>query len=549
MSITYKNAIPSTRASRAITPQSAFIAGREADMVRNSAGGVVFTADAFTQLDRFLILGSEGGSYYASERKLTESNAKNVLAAIKADGIRVVNRIVEISTAGRAPKNDPALYALALAMTYGDTATKNAAYDAIPKVARIGTHLFHLADYVNALRGWGRGIRKGFARWYNEKTPMQLAMQMTKYAQRDGWSHRDILRLAHPSPATPTHNALFMNALEKTGEVVIDLDVASYMSAIDELKSLQPSQESRAIKLITEFSLPREVVPTQLLTSAKVWDALLPQMGMEALVRNLATMTRNGLIAPLSNGKRTIIDKMSDADVIRKSRLHPLKALSALLTYKSGASKRGDSTWTPDKDIVDALDELFYATFETVVPTNKKVLLALDCSDSMNWHELAGVSGITPRIASAAMCMVTARVEKEYEVVGFSSAGGWGTKGLEIIPVTPKMRLDAVIKEVQKVHAGGTDCALPMIWATQNRIPVDAFSIYTDSETWAGAIQPVQALREYRRVMDRPAQTIVVGMESNGFTIADPTDKGMLDVVGFDSSAPSVIADFIRGDV
>jgi 60 kDa SS-A/Ro ribonucleoprotein len=35
-------------------------------------------------------------------------------------------------------------------------------------------------------------------------------------------------------------------------------------------------------------------------------------------------------------------------------------------------------------------------------------------------------------------------------------------------------------------------------------------------------------------------------MVSNGFSIADPNDAGMLDVVGFDAAAPAVIADFIR---
>jgi len=43
------------------------------------------------------------------------------------------------------------------------------------------------------------------------------------------------------------------------------------------------------------------------------------------------------------------------------------------------------------------------------------------------------------------------------------------------------------------------------------------------------------------------AKAIVVGMTSNGFTLADPNDRGMLDVVGFDTSVPAVIADFVRG--
>jgi hypothetical protein len=40
------------------------------------------------------------------------------------------------------------------------------------------------------------------------------------------------------------------------------------------------------------------------------------------------------------------------------------------------------------------------------------------------------------------------------------------------------------------------------------------------------------------------AKLVVVGMALNGFTIADPDDAGMLDVVGFDTVTPNLIADF-----
>ena len=66
--------------------------------------------------------------------------------------------------------------------------------------------------------------------------------------------------------------------------------------------------------------------------------------------------------------------------------------------------------------------------------------------------------------------------------------------------------------------------------------------IYTDSETWAGDIHPVEALRRYRAATGIAARLIVVGMVANRFSIADPDDAGMLDVVGFDTSTPEVIA-------
>ena len=54
-----------------------------------------------------------------------------------------------------------------------------------------------------------------------------------------------------------------------------------------------------------------------------------------------------------------------------------------------------------------------------------------------------------------------------------------------------------------------------------------------------------KALRQYRGEFVPDAKAVVVGMTSNGFTLADPNDRGMLDVVGFDASVPAVIADFL----
>ena len=128
----------------ATPPQSEPLDERQ---VENSAGGFVYQVDQWKRLDRFLILGSSGGSYYAGERKLTIDNIKAVQECLKIDGLRTVNRIVEISDSGRAPSNDPALLALAFAASKGDDATRSAALDALPKVARIATHLFHFVDF------------------------------------------------------------------------------------------------------------------------------------------------------------------------------------------------------------------------------------------------------------------------------------------------------------------------------------------------------------------------------------------------------------------
>ena len=74
--------------------------------------------------------------------------------------------------------------------------------------------------------------------------------------------------------------------------------------------------------------------------------------------------------------------------------------------------------------------------------------------------------------------------------------------------------------------------------------------LYTDSETYFGKIHPFEALKKYRKEMNLPeSKLVVVGMQSNGFTIADPNDPGMLDVVGFDSATPEIITNFSAGKI
>jgi len=61
-----------------------------------------------------------------------------------------------------------------------------------------------------------------------------------------------------------------------------------------------------------------------------------------------------------------------------------------------------------------------------------------------------------------------------------------------------------------------------------------------------GDTHPAQAWHDYRAEFVGDANAVIVGMSSNGFTLADPNDRGMLDVVGFDTSVPAVIAEFVR---
>lgn len=535
------------------TPQSMPIPGTT--QVPNSAGGYSWVVNEWTRLDRFLILGSEAGTYYIREQKLTLENAAAVRTCIQQDGQRVVQRVVEISQAGRAPKNDPALFVLAMCAGLGTEATRQAAFMALPKVARTGTHLFHFLAYAELFRGWGRGLRRAVAHWYNRMPAGQLAYQAIKYQQRAGWSHRDALRLAHPKAAGEARNDLYRwlthGWTEVPGKPQPDEGLRT-LWVFEQAK--RATSEADICALIQQYGLPWEAVPAQWLGSAAVWQALLPHLPLTALLRNLARMTANGLLIAGADATDLVSSRLVDEQPIRKALLHPLAILAALKTYAQGHGERGKLRWQPVASVVDALDRAFYLSFGNVTPTGKRLVLALDVSGSMDGGMVAGVPGLTPRVAAAAMALITAATEAQHTLVAFSAGQqgyggrfGGGEPGIKPVDISPRQRLDDVVKRLQAIPMGGTDCSLPMRWALQHKVSADAFVIYTDNETWAGQIHPAQALQEYRRRLRVPAKLVVVGMTSNGFSIADPNDAGMLDVVGFDSAAPQLIADFVAG--
>jgi len=530
------------------TAQNQKIPGPKGEnQVKNNAGGFVFGIDEFKKLDRFLILGTEGGSYYVNQHNLTIENANNVVECIKKDGEKVVNRVIEISQEGRAPKNDPAIFTIALACTFGDEKTKKLAYDNITNVCRTGTHLFQFMQSVKDMRGFSRGLRRGISKYYTDRPVNNLAFQLVKYRQRAGWTHKDVLALTHPKIKEENKNELIRWAVGNEKRQANKEKLHPIINAFEEINKLNEKDVKRAVEIITEHRLPLECVPTYFQKDKKIWEAVLPNLMIIALTRNLGRMTACGLLEnALQTETKDIICKLTDAGQIKRSKIHPLQVLLALKTYEQGCGFRGSLSWNPIPQIVDALNEAFYMSFKNVEPTNKSFYLGIDVSGSMSSTIMN--TNISNAEAAAALAMVTARTEKNYECRGFTSASGdYFSRNtlMTDLGITPNMRLDDVMRTTNRRNFGATDCSLPMIHAKKQKMDVDCFIVYTDNETWHGKTHPCQALEDYRQFIGHQAKLIVAAFSTSEFSIADPNDSNSLDIVGFDAAIPSVIRSFV----
>ncbi len=734
------------------------------DQVPNNAGGFVWQISDKEQVIRYLIIGSEGGNYYQTPQQVSSQCASCVLRMTRTpDNFKwLIDTIRQVSMEGRAAKQESTLLALATAIVFARTpADKTEALNAVKDCVRILTHMYMLIGYIKIFSkaghpslttsvaggrnppvtgsGIGRGIRRVFGEYFYSRTGIEIANLMTKYQNREGWHIKDVLTLIHIDSKKMKDDGgrLAIQHVFKTKEEFEPIlatapptaePTKTLLSAIKEihtitLRTTTPTtteELNRIVHLINTVGLCREQLPSQLFKYRKVWEALLTTKGangkgkgmpLTALIRNLGKLstTEIGIITPGGSPlTQHICDRITDAADIKRSKIHPYNILVAMLTYKKGAGDKGSLVWSPNPNIIAALDKAFKLAFQNITPTGKRIKIALDVSGSMSSAFCTGSPIVNCATASVAMMMMTLYVERgvappngaatlESAAPGATplparggattvpdsavggrdplwkttqlpdgrtlyentktnecqftkpqglapSAGGGAAAGAatqaklapslgatpssapsrrpptlaqykatkkylglphdepprpsfgyssyysspptpylpELYPASatpsnvticafsntlteltnaivgymdatidpttglPTMSIDDALKLVEMPFSS-TDCALPMIRALERREHVDAFVIYTDSETYMGKIHPQAALEQYRAATGINAKLIVVGMTSNCLTIADPKDLNTLNLAGFDTATPRLINDFISG--
>lgn len=511
------------------TPQSEPILG--SNQIPNNAGGFALPITDRVFLERFLTLGTEGGTYYVSEKKLTVDSAKRIIDMVKKNGTEIVETTVAFSKANRAPKQDPSLFVIALAATFGDARTKQAAYAAISTIARTSTHLFTFCQNIQDLRGWSRGLRRGVSAFYDTKTDEQVAYQMVKYRQRNGWTHRDVLRLAHTKPRSLTRNKLYQYATSEAdpGHAIFPV-IVGY-----ELAKVCPEPENVA-GIIERYNLTWEMVPTEMLNKPEVLEALLYKMPLTAMMRNLNRFATSKLTDHrTSNATKHIVSSFTNEQKLRESRIHPVALLNTHKVYSSGHGVKSGATWSPNPVITDALQDAFEKSFDFVEPTGKKLMLAVDVSGSMQ-HPISNLA-IDCREAAAAITTSFLRTEPNCEVIYFDD------KAHKVI-ITRRTNFNDVLKSMP--HGGGTDCSIPYRYALLEKLNLDAFITLTDSETWLGDQHPVQAYAMYKTKVNPGVKGIVVGMVANGVSLFPEEDPLALNVAGFDAAVPGLVNNFLK---
>ncbi len=513
------------------TPQSQPIPAHAARMVKNAAGGFVYKLDDWDRLDRFLILGTEGGTYYANEKEHTIANLSFLQELVKKDGVAVVAKARAIYEQRRAPKVDACIFTLAYCAVHGDQMTKVAAYSAV-SILKTATHLFQWVDQQTQLsggKGGGSGFRRAVRGWWWLKSERDLAYQVVKYRNRHGFTHLDLMRLVYPTAKKfgPVKDKIFhfiRKPEDALGEGEALEPIRNFLSA------QRASTPAEAVACIKSFGAPREFFNPDLLKDPTVWEALADTFGPVAVFRNLGALGARGLLLELGATEKRILDKLAKAAKL----VHPVQVLLALGVYAGGKGDKGKLEWSVNRRIVKALEAAWEVALDKAPPIGKNVLVGVDVSGSMN-QALAGFPALTCRGAAVALGLWLANKEP-------NSVFCWFDETCRRVPISGG--LDAMMK--YPINPVWTDCAQPMLFAMKEGLPIDLFVVITDNETWAGKTHPSEALEAYRKKSGRDAKLITLSMTATEGGITDPTSPHHLNVVGLDANFPAIVREFAK---
>lgn len=591
--------------------------GHEKIMIKNAAGGMTYEVSDEELIDRILILGTNANTYYSSATKLTTDSINSIQRMIsEGKGNMIYEHLKSVYETGRAPKQDPTFFVMAL-LTQSNVpidVKKNALL--LVSSLRTFSQLYMWEGMRKQLaggkKGFGRSVRNAILQLFKNKTGMQLVYQGTKYQSRkygdESWSIADIISCAHIPSKTLTPDAQIaiaymingisgaskiMDKFKSTEHELACDEIMKYLHAVELVKSEYGGSIDDVVQLIRQHHLPREVLNTSLLNNITVWKSLLFKthmnsngnmsyqilMPITALIRNLGVMSAKGLFNE-SEITNAVIKHLTNKNVLKKGRVHPVALLVAKLTYQTGRGIKGKLNWQVNAQISSALEDAFYISFQCIDGTGKRILHAVDCSGSMTCATCA-VPHITACQAVGTLMLEAVKREHNYhtkkieagekseyvqDVMLFNNKGSF-------VNVTHQMRLNEVMQTIQDRNFGATDCAQPMIRALaeynkskQNKGKYDLFIIYTDNQTYYGNVHPSEALDKYRKATNIDAKMIVIATtptsNSIGYggscfnscsnSILDEKNKKnntplALNIVGFDLNAPALIKNFSTG--
>lgn len=503
----------------------------------NEAGGRAYTMSAKQALAQFAVTGCFNDTYYVEARdQLSQIN--DLLSQVEPE---YVAKLAIYSRASGYMKDMPAFLTAYLAVQHPKR--EDLLKEVFSVVVDNGKMLRNVMTFVRSDPFHWRGLNgldTGAPRKRSFPNPLrrlikgwfaQPANRIFYASVGNDPSMADMLRMVHPKPASPEHNALFARLLGK------EHDREALPSLVKEFEAFKANPSGDTV--------PK--VPFQMITGIDglpqdVWKGIARNAKWMMTRMNLNTFARHGVFDDPAMVD-LIAARLRDAEQIRKARQFPYQMFVA---YQNA----GDSVPFAVRDALhDALD----VALSNVPAIPGNVVICPDCSGSMRDGYATGRRGSATSVVrcidvAALIASAFLRVNRSARVIPFEQ---------QVCPIELEPR-DTVMTNASKLAAiggGGTACSAPLCLLNGQRAKVDVVIFVSDYESWVDSYgwersrsiygTPTKMADEWKTLKRRNPGAKMVCIDLTPNRTAQVTPSGdILQVGGFSDAVFDVVASF-----
>jgi len=485
--------------------------------VVNYEGAPAYRRDPKEDLLRTLMVGTFEPTFYAEARDLAKAAVDLFSAFAQENPVFLAKAIIYARNQGfmrLAPI--AALVELSKAAAFLHREDSRTPFEAaFPHTIRTPGDLqdFLSIIRVSKTRGMGRRVKRlagNYLRCLSEYHAIKYGSENQKM------SLRDMYRLVRPKPTGYYRNAEDALAHYVVKGELADPELLLQVAAFEAFKKATTPAER--VNLIAQGRLPHEVV-TNGISTLEEWQALMYQMPVFALLRNLVTLNRHGVFVPQSNWEYAT-RMLTDGARIRKAMILPFRFWSA--------HQRCKAEGLPEP-ILSALRRAAELAVSNCPELLGATLVCNDVSGSMSGRVSAKSDMTAAEVAGMLAAAIYKRSGPGSEIVSFDD---------EAHPrkVHPTWALLDIVQAISECD-GGTDLSQPIKYALSTGRKFETLVFITDSEDWCSWLKnrtgAIDAIRQYKQHVNPAARFFFLQVMPYEHAVVPPEEPNCHYVYGW----------------